>query len=455
MRNAFSVRLAFPAALLASLFMGGRADAVVLATDDFEAEGGGTGFASADNWGNLDGGVSDTSVQNPAFRALSPTISPFSFDSIFIAFDFNGVSATSWGGLSLFAGVDGGEEEVFIGSPGGFDYGVNTQGAGFISTGILVDDQVRQLITEVEFGQTGDTYRFWIDSFNRDEPVGELVTTQFAIDQIWQSVRVASDVGAGQFVQVDNLVIATEPEDVGLITTDATMTIDRGTGEIAFSTLSGTLENVVSYTLGSGAGALDATGWTPVDGRLDSPDGDGTFDADDDWLAAVGSEFSLSEQVVSETPGDGGSVTTTGISLGGAWSPSPLEDVTATVIVNDGGELRPLAIEVAYTGAAIVSGDLDGDGDIDADDWAMFKLGQGVVNGGMTALEAYRLGDLDGNFDHNFFDFDLFADAFDLANGTGSFQALLQGVPEPSSAAVLIFAIGFSAFGRRRGEFVR
>ncbi|MEM6732834.1 MAG: hypothetical protein AAF658_14845, partial [Myxococcota bacterium] len=334
--------------------------------------------------------------------------------------------------------------------PGGFDYGVNTQGAGFISTGILIDDPTRRLITEVEFGFTGDTYRFWIDSFNRDAPVGELVTTQFAIDQDWQSVSVASDVGAGQFVQVDNLVIATDPADVGLITTDAAIGIDRATGEVTLSTSSGALGNVVSYSLNSGAGALNAAGWTPIDGRLDSPDGDGTFDADDDWLAAAGSATSLSEEVVSAAPGDGAAVTTTGVGLGPAWVPSPLEDVTATVVVNDGGVLRPLAIEVAYTGAAIVSGDLDGDGDIDVDDWSQFKLGQGVVDGTMSALEAYRLGDLDGNFDHNLFDFDLFADAFDLANGAGSFQALLQGVPEPGATGLIVATLCSGIFRRSR-----
>src|SRR5690606_21074862 len=85
------------------------ARAVVLASDDFTAEGGGTGFVVDDNWGNLAGGVSTTQAGDPAFRALDPPIEPFglSSGSIYIAFDFSANQAVNWGGLAFFEGVDG------------------------------------------------------------------------------------------------------------------------------------------------------------------------------------------------------------------------------------------------------------------------------------------------------------------------------------------------------------
>src|SRR5690606_4703192 len=110
-------------------------------------------------------------------------------------------------------------------------------------------------------------------------------------------------------------------------------------------------------------------------------------------------------------------LTSTPLSLGNAWQRTPFEDVFATITVDDNGTMVPLAVEVTFEGAEIVAGDLDGDGNIDLDDWAAFKSGQGRVNNGMTVVEAYLMGDMDGNRIHNLVDFDLFAEAYDMANG--------------------------------------
>jgi len=257
----------------------------VLASDDFQAEGGGTGFLATDDWGNLTGGVSDTETASPAFRALDPALDAvgLSSGSVFISFDFSSNQTVNWGGLAFFEGVDGGDETLFIGMPNGQNqYGVDLKGGqGTLLSGVPIDGQVRRIVAEIEFGASDDTYRLWVDNLNQSMPNNQITLDGFVVDDPWQSVRVASDVGAGTYVTVDNLVIADSAVDVGLIAPlDATLTIDRGTGEVSLSSAS-SVSNVVGYTLRSLAGGFDQSTWDPIDGRdaTDAtPPGDGTVD---------------------------------------------------------------------------------------------------------------------------------------------------------------------------------
>ena len=70
---------------------------------------------------------------------------------------------------------------------------------------------------------------------------------------------------------------------------------------------------------------------------------------------------------------------------------------------------------------------------------------------GLSTAQRYQLGDLDGDGVNSFIDFGLFEAAFDAANGIGSLQLLIAGVPEPSSAALIAAClIGFTSGGHRR-----
>ncbi|TWT33916.1 PEP-CTERM motif protein [Posidoniimonas corsicana] len=434
----FSLLIAVLAVAATMAALPGAASAVVLASEDFEAEGGGVGFLAGDTWGNLANGMSDTSVATPAFRAFnSPLNAPgLASGSVYFAFDFYTSSAAAWGGVALFEGVDGGDETVFIGKANGFpNYSIDLKGQGVLDSGVPVDDQVHRIIAELEFG-TNDIYRMWVDNRNQAVPNEEVTLEGFIVDDPWQSLRVASG-APDNIIRVDNLVIADSPADVGLQTSfDATVTIDRSTGEVTLSSAGG-VSGVVGYSLRSNAGSFSQSGWLTIDGR--DADGDASVDANDDWtvLTDPGSTQDLSEFTFDVT-GDGLALGATPISLGTAWTSTPLEDVFATITVDDNGQEVPLAVEVVYTGAAAVSGDLDGDNDIDLDDWSLFKAGQGAVNNTLTAVQAYQLGDLDGNFQRNLADYDLFAEAFDLANGAGAFQAAISGVPEPASIVMLL-----------------
>jgi len=98
----------------------------------------------------------------------------------------------------------------------------------------------------------------------------------------------------------------------------------------------------------------------------------------------------------------------------------------------------------------IVPGDLNGDTDVNGLDWTQFKNSQGSNLAGLSTLESYALGDLDGDLDYDLTDFLLFRAAYDLANGAGAFESAFN-VPEPSGVFlatvwVLIGACRFRAF---------
>ena len=87
-----------------------------------------------------------------------------------------------------------------------------------------------------------------------------------------------------------------------------------------------------------------------------------------------------------------------------------------------------------------VAADLNFDGVLDAQDWPLFVAGSEMNMTGLSAIERYDLGDLDGDGDNSFEDFILFKELFEGANGQGSFAAMFDKVPEPSSAGLGLVA---------------
>lgn len=94
-------------------------------------------------------------------------------------------------------------------------------------------------------------------------------------------------------------------------------------------------------------------------------------------------------------------------------------------------------------------GDLDRDGDTDLDDFSQYLSG---LNGNLTQLtpdEAYRKGDLNGDFANNYIDFRLFKEAYDLVHGAGALARAMQ-VPEPGAWALMLLAGSVACKVRRR-----
>jgi hypothetical protein len=97
----------------------------------------------------------------------------------------------------------------------------------------------------------------------------------------------------------------------------------------------------------------------------------------------------------------------------------------------------------------ITVGDLNGDGQITPVDWSQFKAGQGTSFAGLTRMQAFAKGDLDGDFDHDLADFLVFRVAYNNAHGAGAFAALVGEVPEPGSAVLLFCFFAIAYFSRK------
>ena len=453
--------MSFPRGLAAGLavstllLLADRAHAVVLAEDDFNSVGSGTGWEAASDWdGSVAAGVSSFGNVN---RNFATPIDPNAHDKVYISFDYTQTvgSGSQWNGLALFEGTDAtGDETLFIGAPGQTTtYGLDLKHDGqFFDSGVQVDTTQRSIIVELDLNATAgtDSVRFWLDTIDLNSPTSTTTAPydNNAIDAAWASARLAGD--GSTAATVDNLIFATTAADVGLISTDATLTINRSTGDVSLSSPT-TINNVVGYSLVSNGGSFNPSNWITVTDNYDNAagPGDGSVDADDDWdvLSDPNSTTDASEFVF---VGDGGTIDSTPVDLGNFWERTPFEDVTGSIIIDDSGSPVSLTMDIVYTGTAVTPGDLDGDGDLDPNDWTSFKSGQGLVDNTMTAVEAYRMGDIDGDLDHDLEDYLQFEAAYDLANGLGAFAALVQGVPEPSSLALLFGGVLATCTWRRR-----
>jgi glucose/arabinose dehydrogenase len=85
----------------------------------------------------------------------------------------------------------------------------------------------------------------------------------------------------------------------------------------------------------------------------------------------------------------------------------------------------------------VMSGDLNHDGEVNISDWTAFKASPMSNFAGLSSLESYAFGDLDGDLDRDLDDFLTFRDAYDGANGAGAFASQI-GVPEPSCVVVAL-----------------
>jgi hypothetical protein len=107
------------------------------------------------------------------------------------------------------------------------------------------------------------------------------------------------------------------------------------------------------------------------------------------------------------------------------------------------------SVVASITGSITLVGDLNTDGLLTSVDWSLFKSGTGSNFTGLTKLQSYLLGDLDGDLDHDLFDFFAFRTSYDQANGAGAF-AQMTGVPEPSVAVMMYSLLAACGFRRRR-----
>lgn len=334
---------------------------------------------------------------------------------------------------------------------------------------------------------TGGTIDNLTTSFARDAGVGmhSATLTGLTIGQNYEVQFVASFAGLGRSTTFDDgsgRTIAQSTNNphafaTGLFTADATtqtiemtasagsqfvsayqlravnnaplfppkLNINRDTGSMTLSTEVNT--NFIGYSITSELAALDQSGWTPVTDNYDisSGPGDGSVDADDPWtvVSSPSSSSDLSEvQLGGPGPGDGGLISTSSpivLSAAGGWRQFYEEDVEMSILRPDGTTEELFVEFVGNGGAPFDQGDFDFDGDIDADDHALFAAGMHTDMLSLPLIDAYTMGDLNQDRLNNVQDFLLFQTIYDDVNGPGAFAALQSAVvPEPSAILLLL-----------------
>jgi hypothetical protein len=117
--------------------------------------------------------------------------------------------------------------------------------------------------------------------------------------------------------------------------------------------------------------------------------------------------------------------------------------VRATAVGLSGANIDHLLVESGW------AADLDRNGFVTSADWNLFKSGQGINMATMPLEQSYFLGDLNGDRQHDLFDFLKFRQSYESANGEGSFAAMFT-VPEPSGCMMRALVALSYMFARRR-----
>jgi Concanavalin A-like lectin/glucanases superfamily len=207
------------------------------------------------------------------------------------------------------------------------------------------------------------------------------------------------------------------------------LVVNRDTGAISIKNESGSNIQLKGYSVTSTGGALNPLTWTSIDA-------DNTFDPNGLWTAQSSTAFNLSESNTGQTL-DGGTLTANASrSIGSPWRETPIEDLAFNFTLGDNSVGSGL---VQYTGSAALRSDFNGDGNINVADWALFVPNSFTLLTGQSKVAAYLKGDLDGDLDNDYQDFQLFKADYIEANGLSAFNSLMA-VPEPNSVILISLA---------------
>jgi hypothetical protein len=228
-------------------------------------------------------------------------------------------------------------------------------------------------------------------------------------------------------------------------------TLDSTTGALTLSNPTATPFQIKSYSITSRSGALNATQWSTITGHVDGG-GNATFDADP-WQVSAPTDpattpwtTQLAETEAAAT--GGGTLAPNGGSLafGNIWTKTRYQDVLLNLTLADD---TLVTIAPTYAGAPIAASDFDASGQININDFQTLLNNMHTNVSTSTLAQANRSGDVNGDRQINFVDFQLFRDDYEAATGAGSFAALMAQVPEPQS---LLLAAGGAALlaGRKR-----
>jgi hypothetical protein len=228
------------------------------------------------------------------------------------------------------------------------------------------------------------------------------------------------------------------------------LNVNRSTGAMTLTNQTGSARNISSYAITSAFEALAPTNWLSITDNYDSGNpGPNQVDPAHAWSETSTTHANLTEA----DPSTAGASLANGrtVNLGNAWIQTPTQDL-AFQYVSGGMTVSGIVNYVGGPGnQALAAGDLNVDGAINSADWTILRTNQHTNLTSKSLAEAYRLGDLTGDKANNHADFIAFKTLFDAANGVGAFQAMVAGVPEPSTTILLVGAgIALFRVGQRR-----
>ena len=228
--------------------------------------------------------------------------------------------------------------------------------------------------------------------------------------------------------------------------------VNRESGGISLVNQTGGPASFKSYSITSAHGALEPVNWLSIADNYDAGSlGPNQVDPLHNWseLTATTDNGEMSEADLEAAAGATVAHTRT-IFLGDAWIQSPTEDLVFQYMSGD-QFVQGVVLYTGHSGSAFANGDFNLDSTIDSADWMVLRANQHGDFTGKSGAEAYRLGDISGDFQNNHTDFVIFKTLYDAANGAGAFVAMVARVPEPSTT-MLIFVAGLVTHPYRRRE---
>ncbi|MCA9188041.1 MAG: discoidin domain-containing protein, partial [Planctomycetales bacterium] len=276
---------------------------------------------------------------------------------------------------------------------------------------------------------------------------GEFVIGRFVADSATQVIEALPGDGGGGTDPGLSAYVVRALVDTG-VDLFPVLEINRDTGNATLRNNTANDLTISTLSIRSTRGSLNPAQWNSISGNQDSNNGGG-FDPDDEWYQfAPGSANELSEGTL-------GAQTlvkqSTVVNLGNIWSKNPVEnDLSGRMLLSDNETLVNLQIRFTGNGGeAFAIGDLNFDGSVNALDWSIHRDNAFSDMSGLNLVQSYQRGDYDGDGDSDLDDFSTFVNAYEAANGAGSFAAL-NSVPEPTFALLLMPILGALAWGRRR-----
>lgn len=356
-------------------------------------------------WNNIGSDPSATgNLLSDVIGALTPGTYTLSADFLFRT---DSISTDSMPNTSFGLSIDG---QNILGTPISVTDALDAGGAGLIST------QVYSLTIGASDANLGADYSILFNASHN----GSSSYNQLALDNIRLDAP----------------------------STDPQVIFNYQTGAVTLTKAGGSDVRITGYSLQSEIGAFDQSQWNPISGTRDATPGqggttgNGTVDSNDVWtvLSSPSSTGDISEFSFDTTPGDGAILSASSqIQLGTPWIPTPLTDfLTAEIALQDGSLVDAV---VTFEGTAPLVGDLNRDGQLTVADWQTYVANASASLTGLSPVEAYLAGDLNGDGVNNLEDTDLFITTFESFNGAGSFAAAIQAVPEPSTAPAIFLLL--------------